>query len=275
MAKRLTDAQRADFRDRGFAFPVRVMARAEADAGLRALEAAEAAHADLTKRARNYGLFRVKPHLLFTWLDRIVHHPVLLDAVEDLIGPDILVWSSSLFIKDARDPAYIAWHQDSYTYGLEGTSLVTAWVALTDATPENGAMRFLPGSHRLGRLAHDETRGEHDLSSQGETVRLTVDEVQAVDIVLRAGEASLHQFELVHSSNPNRSDGRRIGYAIRYFPPTMRRTGKPATVMLARGHAGSEWILEPRPRADEDAAARAAHAQAIGARAAEMRRMDD
>ncbi len=131
------------FREHGYHAPIRALPEADA-AGLRQrLEAHELAHGPM-KGALNH-----KSHLLFTWLDELIRHPAALDAVEDILGPNILVWGSSFFIKEPRDPSFVSWHQDSTYWGLEPPEIVTAWIALTESTAENGALRVIPGSHLL------------------------------------------------------------------------------------------------------------------------------
>jgi len=145
------------YRRDGFYFPIRVLAPGEALERRRRLEAVEAAHG-----GRLGGELRQKPHLLFTWLADLVRHPAILDAVEDVLGPNLLVWSTSFFIKEARDPAYVSWHQDATYWGLSEPDVVTAWLAFTEATVENGAMRMVPGSHGE-QLAHHDTFAPNNL----------------------------------------------------------------------------------------------------------------
>jgi len=182
------------YRRDGFYFPVPVLAPGEALACRRRLEAVEAAHG-----GQLGGELRHKPHLLFTWLADLVRHPAILDAVEAVLGPNLLVWSTSFFIKDARDPAYVSWHQDSTYWGLSAPDVVTAWLAFTDATVENGAMRMVPGSHDE-QLAHRDTFAPNNLLSRGQEIAVEIDEARGVDIVLRAGEMSLHHVRMVHGS---------------------------------------------------------------------------
>lgn len=252
------------FRRQGYLFPIRALERGVAASAVGALEGVEQANPSMTRNERDHKLFRFKPHLIFTWLDRIAHSPEILDTVEELIGPDILIWSSALFIKESRDPAFLGWHQDSYTYSLDGEDLITAWVALTDATVESGAMRFVPGSHLEGLQPHVDTWDKYHLGSRGETVDRAVDERMAVDVVLEAGEMSLHHIHLLHASKPNTSPERRIGYAVRYLPPRMRQRKGRGTAMLARGEDRfGHWDLEPRPQADQDAPAMEAYRRAM------------
>jgi ectoine hydroxylase-related dioxygenase (phytanoyl-CoA dioxygenase family) len=206
------------------------------------------------------GILRHKSHLLWPWLADLVRRPVLLDAVEDLIGPDILVWGSNLFVKDAHDPAFVSWHQDSTYWGLSEPAAVTAWVAFSPSTRESGCLRVSPGSHRVDELPHLDNPTANNLLTRGQEVQVRIND--AIDVVLAPGEMSLHHVRAIHGSNPNRSDDRRIGFAIRYIPTRVRqRAGRDfATLMRGRdayGHFGPE----PVPATDLDPAAVAAHAK--------------
>jgi ectoine hydroxylase-related dioxygenase (phytanoyl-CoA dioxygenase family) len=245
----------AQYRRDGFYFPIRVMPEAEALAIRRKLEAHEARTGGPLA-----GSLRHKPHLLFTWLWDLVHHPRVLDAVEDVIGPDILCWSSSFFIKEKRDPAFVSWHQDSTYWGLSEPDVVTAWVALSPSTIEAGAMRVIPGSHGE-QIAHRDTFDKLNLLTRGQEVMVDVDASKAVDLVLKPGEMSLHHVRLVHGSEPNRSDDRRIGFAVRYIPTYVRQVVGPrdyATLVRGRDAYG-HFELEPRPEYDLAPAAVALH----------------
>jgi hypothetical protein len=253
--KLLTADMVAQYRRDGFAFPIRVMSAAEAQAVRGKLEAHERATGGPLS-----GSFRHKSHLLFTWLWDIVHHPRILDAVEDVIGPDILCWSSSFFIKEARDPSYVSWHQDATYWGLSEPDVVTAWVALSPSTIEAGAMRVAPGTHHE-QFAHRDTFDRHNLLTRGQEVEVDVDPSRAVDLVLKPGEMSLHHVRLVHGSEPNRSDDRRIGYAIRYIPTYVRQVAGPRySATLVRGTDTYRYFdHEPRPEHDLSEAALALH----------------
>jgi hypothetical protein len=243
----------------GFYFPVPVLTPAEALGLRRRLEAVEAEHGGALR-----GEIRHKPHLLFTWLADLVRHPAILDAVEDLLGPNLLVWSTSFFIKEARDPAYVSWHQDATYWGLSAPDVLTAWVAFTDATVENGAMRMVPGSH-AAQLAHRDTFAPHNLLSRGQEIAVEVDDARGVDVVLRAGEMSLHHVRMVHGSPANRSSGRRIGFAIRYIPTSVRQiAGEGDSAMLVRGVDDYHHFAPERPpAADLAPEARAQHAAVV------------
>lgn len=200
-----------------------------------------------------------------------MRHAGILDAVEDVLGPDLLCWNSAFFIKEANNPAFVTWHQDATYWGLDPDDVVTAWVALSDAPAESGAMQFLPGSHRLGQLPHADTFHEHNLLSRGQEIAVQVDAEKAVPVPLRAGEMSLHHVKLAHYSGPNTTADRRIGLAIRYIPPAVRQRGVRDGATLVRGRdTGGHHDLEPAPLAALDAAARAAHAQAMRAQVATL-----
>jgi non-haem Fe2+, alpha-ketoglutarate-dependent halogenase len=246
------------YRRDGFYFPIPVLSPAEALECRRRLEAMEAAHG-----GRLAGEIRHKPHLLFTWLADLVRHPTILDAVEDVLGPNLLAWSTSFFIKEARDPAYVSWHQDATYWGLSEPDVVTAWVGFTEATVENGAMRMVPGSHGE-QLAHRDTFAPNNLLSRGQEIAVEVDEARGVDILLRAGEMSLHHVRMVHGSPANRSDDRRIGFAIRYIPTSVRQLEGDDSATLVRGVDHHHYFAaERRPAFDLAPEARAHHAEMV------------
>ncbi len=255
MPKLLPPGAKEAFERRGYWFPVRVMPATEAATYRARLEAYErASGAPIASNMRH------KVHLLFTWANALVRHPRILDAVEDLIGPDILCWTTNFFIKEARDPAFVSWHQDSTYWGLEPHDVVTAWLALTDAPVESGAMKFLPGSHKLDQIPHRDTFHKDNLLTRGQEVAVDVDERQAIDVPLMAGEISLHHIRLVHGSKPNTTASRRIGLAIRYIPTYVRQMKVADSAMLVRGvDRHRHFEPEPEPAADLDPAALAAH----------------
>jgi non-heme Fe2+,alpha-ketoglutarate-dependent halogenase len=259
--KRLPADAAAWFREHGYYAPVRVMSDAEAAQLRGRLEAHEAAH------GRLQGPMRHKSHLLFTWLDELIRHPAILDAVEDLIGPNILVWGSSFFVKERRDASYVSWHQDSTYWGLDPADIVTAWVALSDSTAANGAMRVIPGTHKLDQIAHRDTFAPGNLLSRGQEIAVAVNEAEARMLELKAGEMSLHHVRLIHGSDPNPSDQRRIGFAIRYLPTHVRQVvGLHDSATLVRGEDRyGHFLPEQRPEFDLSPAALALHAQITGA----------
>jgi hypothetical protein len=145
--------------------------------------------------------------------------PDLLDMAEQVIGPDIALWATALFGKPAGVGRRVPWHQDGRYWPIRPRATVTFWFALDAATPENGCMRVIPGSHRGGLLQHVASTGE-DLVLNTAVDDPRFDERQAKDVILEPGQVSLHHVDLVHGSEPNRSEKRRAGLTIRYMPTT-------------------------------------------------------
>lgn len=256
MPKILTTAQVEQFRRDGYVHPIRIMSPAQAAELRRRLESFETSTGGPLK-----GDLRHKTHLLFSWLADLIHHDRILDAIEDLYGPDLLCWSSSFFIKEARSPGFVSWHQDSTYWGLSRPDVVTAWVALTPSTRANGAMEVLPGSHTLDQIPHRDTFDADNMLSRGQEVMVDVDPGRAVALELEPGEISLHHVRLVHGSAPNPSGDRRIGYAIRYIPTDVAQTaGGDDSAALVRGtDRHGNFRLEPRATSDLDPAFVALH----------------
>jgi ectoine hydroxylase-related dioxygenase (phytanoyl-CoA dioxygenase family) len=248
MPKLLTDAQVAAYHREGYLAPVRVMGEDKARAVRSTLETIEAGMGGPLK-----GDVRHKPHLLFPFLADLVRHPVILDAIEDVLGPDILCWSSNFFIKEAETPSFVSWHQDSTYWGLSTPDVATAWVALTPSNLENGAMAVIPGSHTMDQIPHQDTFARDNLLTRGQEVMVDVDESEAVPLILRPGEISLHHVRLVHGSPPNPSGDRRIGFAIRYVPTSLRQLEGEDSATLVRGtDRYHHFEHEPRPRQNLD-----------------------
>jgi len=258
MTKRLSAEAVAQYRRDGFHFPLRVLSTEEARSYRDRLEAAERAAGGPLAGDRRH-----KVHLLYTWANQLARHPAILDAVEDVIGPDILCWSTTFFTKEAQSPSFVSWHQDATYWGLSTDDVITAWVAFADAPVESGAMKFWPGSHLKNQLAHRDTFDQNNLLTRGQEIAVDVPAGAGVDVALKAGEMSLHHVLLVHGSGPNTTDDRRIGFAIRYIPPHVRQLKVRDSAMLVRGRdTHGNFDLEPDPRADLDPAALAAHRDA-------------
>jgi hypothetical protein len=180
MPKLLTKDQIETFWRDGCVFPIRVMSEAQA-AELRArLEAFERDTGGPLK-----GALRHKSHLLFTWLAELVRNDTIVDAVDDLYGRNLLCWTTNFFIKEANNPGFVSWHQDSTYWGLDKPDVVTAWVALTPSNRSNGAMGFIPGTHSKDQIPHRDTFAKNNLLTRGQEVAVDVDEKQAVTIEAR------------------------------------------------------------------------------------------
>ena len=273
MPRHLSEDAVAAYERDGFYFPLRAIPAEEAQAIRADVEAAERHFATRGERLRH------RPHLLVTALDRLIRNETVLDAVEDLLGPNLLCWTSLFFTKDAHDPAFVSWHQDSTYWGLSTAEVVTAWIALSPSTVESGAMRFAPGTHTLDQIPHRDTFDEHNMLTRGQIVAHDVDEDAAVDVVLQPGEASLHHVRLIHGSGPNRADDRRIGFAVRYIPTHVKNVVGRDFAALVRGVDDyGHFDAERRPERDlePDAlaayeAANASHNAVLYAGAARMR----
>lgn len=250
------------YRQQGFFSPLPALFRSET-ATLRAkLEELEAQHGGKLPPKINR-----KPHLLLTWLNDLIRNPKILDAIEKILGPDILCWGSGFFIKNPHDKSRVTWHQDSTYWGLSSPDVVTAWIAFTPSITANGCMRVVPGTHTLQQLPHEDTFAADNLLSRGQEIAVDVDESKAVDVVLEPGQMSLHHVLLVHGSEPNNSELRRVGFAIRYLPTHVRQlTGVADSASLVRGSDHYRHFLpEPVPQSDFHPDALAFHAEMLAA----------
>jgi non-heme Fe2+,alpha-ketoglutarate-dependent halogenase len=231
MLRKLTAEQLEAYRQEGVLAPVPVLSPEEV---ARYRDAVENLEQRLGGNPKPVAMSQ--PHLFFRWAYELATHPWVLDVVEDLLGPNILVHSTSIFSKHPRTQDFVSWHQDGFYWEMDPPLLTSAWIALTDSTVENGCLRVIPGSHNWNRVAHTSTpMMANNLLSAGLEVAVEVDESRARDLLLKAGELSLHHVHMVHGSNPNRSVGKRTGFAIRYVAPEVRQALPHHQVLLARG----------------------------------------
>src|SRR3954452_8191044 len=257
--KALTQQQVDFFRHNGFLFPIPALSPAEIQTCLDGLARLEAelgcAVADADPKWSSHG------HMHAAWFNDLIRHPRILDAIEDIIGPDILVWTSTFFIKEPHAPTYAAWHQDGGYFGLEPQESVCAWVALTDATREAGCMEQL-SFHGRPRLYHHAPLGlANSINRAGQTIMEEFDESNPTPMELPAGSFSLHHELAIHRSAPNNASHRRIGIGLNYIPTHARVDGPVrCCAMLVRGEDtyGHFDLIEP-PTAERAAAALALH----------------
>ena len=250
------------YRNDGFYFPVRILDEGDA-AGYRSrLEAFEAAQGGPIG-----GALRNKSYLLFQWVDELMRNSEILDAVEDLIGPDILCWNTLFWVKEAQSEAFVTWHQDLRYWGLDTDELITVWLALSPATELSGCMRVFPGSHRGELMPHKDEYHDDNMLTRGQEIAVEVDESKAVSMPLQTGEASLHNGRLAHASEPNRSDDRRVGLSLHYMPTRTRQVvGDWDSAALVRGEDRfGHFALSPRPTRDFDPEAVKFHEKAATA----------
>lgn len=262
MPKLLDRAAVDQYRGEGYYFPIDVLDARETAEYRARLEAFEAAQGKPV-----HGPQRNKSHLLFKWVDDLMRHPRILDAVEDLIGSDLLCWNTIFWIKEANSPSFVSWHQDVRYWGLDTSELVTAWLALSPATEASGCMKVLPGSHRGPVLPHRDEYHDDNMLTRGQEIAVEVDESKTAPMALAAGQASLHNVGLAHASGPNRTGDRRIGLSMHYISTRTRQTaGEWDSAALVRGEDRyGHFQLAPAPARDFDPEALAFHERASGA----------
>jgi non-haem Fe2+, alpha-ketoglutarate-dependent halogenase len=238
----LTEQQLEAYQRDGFLFPIDVFSAAEAADFRSDFET-------LIESSREYSPKRFdRLHLFFQWAHEVVTHKALLDVVEAILGNDILVYGTLVLAKEPRDLRYASWHQDSFYSGLHLTPSTSVWIALTPSHEANGCMRMIPGSHKLGALDHENVSEDpHLLNRRGERIKMSVDESEAVDVVLRPGQMSLHQSTIVHGSNANTSDEPRIGFIIRFV--TSRMTNPNTRLLRVRGNGDCRHLDLAEPPA--------------------------
>lgn len=228
----MTADQVAAYRQNGFHYPLDVFSADQAARYIAHLESIEAVHGPMH--------YRVKPYLVMQSAWEIATHPRLLDAVEAVMGPDILLWDSSYIIKEPHTGSFVSWHQDLKYWGLEmpdDDSLVSVWVALSAANQANGAMRFVRGSHRRGVYTHEDTFEADNLLHRGQVIPDTFvpEDIDAMSLL--PGQASLHHGWTVHSSGANTSDSRRVGIVFNYLTPAVKQVvGAGESATLVRGN---------------------------------------
>lgn len=243
----LSVAQVAAYRREGFLFPLRAFSAAEARRLRQRLEAAEATAKPGEERAVRQAL-----PITHAWAWDLTHDPRIVEPVASLLGHDVLLWSMDWFIK-VPGAAHVTYHQDATYWGLKPHHVVTAWIALSDAGPATGPMRFLPGSHRGPVFKQEDTFARNNLLSRGQRVKTMVDEAKTVLAPLAAGEMSLHHVRVIHGSAPNRTADRRIGMVLRYCATDVQQTKVDGDhAILVRG-TDAYGHFRPIPRPSEGA----------------------
>jgi ectoine hydroxylase-related dioxygenase (phytanoyl-CoA dioxygenase family) len=225
------DAQLRSLADRysrdGYLSPVRIVSPEETAAHRRRMEAAEAQAGPLH--------YKAKVHTLLRSAYELATHPKVLDVVEALLGPNILLHNVTYIVKEPGSRSHVSWHQDLTYWGFNSDDQVSMWLALSPASAQSGCMRMIPGSHKQGMVAHETTADETNVLLQGQTVR-DVREEDAVLCPLEPGEASFHHGWTLHASMPNRSDDRRIGLNVQYFATHVRQVkATEDSAILVRG----------------------------------------
>ena len=246
----LSTEQRRFYEEKGYLYPLRVFSDRETQIFRRQFDDyTEENRERLSKlipreRRAVYGL----THFSLPWVYEIVSHPRVLDAVEGVLGPNLLVWGSDWFVKFPGDAAFISWHQDGAYWGLQPPKVTTAWIALSPSTQESGCMQVMPGTQKT-ELPQRETYALDNALSRGQEIAVDVDESKAVPLTLSPGEMSLHHIGIAHSSKANGANYARIGFAVRYIAPEVVQQGSERQIVqLVRGkdeHGNFEIVAPP------------------------------
>jgi len=218
MTKVLTNEQIEQYNEMGFISPIRVMPEIDALEIKNQIEEAEKNFSyEIHAQSRN------NLHLSFAFLDALAHHDIVVGAMEDLMGPDLALWASVMFIKEPSSNHYVSWHQDGTYMGMNSNEFATPWIALTPSTVETGCMSMIPGSQKQNIQIHKDTFEDNNILTRGQEIQ-DVDKTKAVNLILKPGEMSIHHGAIIHGSRPNKSKQRRIGFALQsYVPPTIKQ----------------------------------------------------
>ena len=225
-AGRLSAAQQEEYWRDGYLFPIRAVDDAQAAKWRTDLEEVEGRWLDngLPLPLNTYK--RVNAQVVMPLACEIGLHPSILDAVEGVLGPDVMLYSVEFLTKEPHTKHVVTMHQDLAYWGMGNMDqIVTAWLALSPATTASGCMDFVQGSHKNEILAHEDSFDDNNLLSRGQEIAVDVAEEDKVAVELPPGFISLHHGLTIHGSGPNSSDDRRIGVAIRYISSAMRKEG--------------------------------------------------
>ena len=226
----LSSNQLKQYENEGFVSPINIFSKEKAKEIRNEIELIENTIPGELEKSGRYNA-----HLISPLLDEISHDSKILDSVESLIGKNILICGTTLFIKNPNEKGFVSYHQDAKYIGLEPYNWVTAWVAITDSNENNGCMRMWSGSHRDNLKEHDQNFNEGNLLTRGQTVR-NVPKEKTTPLILKAGQMSLHHPTVVHGSDINKSDDRRIGFVIQsYIGTNVKQVLGKNSVQLARG----------------------------------------
>ncbi|MDG2262435.1 MAG: phytanoyl-CoA dioxygenase family protein [Actinomycetota bacterium] len=241
----LSEDQIDQYAHDGYLHPIEVMSEDEADKLRTRFEQAERDHPEAL-----HAEHRNNAHYVFQFLADVAKHPAIVEAASSLVGNDLLLSSSVLFIKEPTSSGFVSWHQDARYMGLSPHDFVTAWVAITPSTTETGCMMVIPGSHHAPIQDHVDTFAEDNILTRGQSIG-AVDESAAVPMELRAGQMSLHHPRLVHGSAPNLGPDRRIGLALQsYLGPNVKPATEDDAMLIAGEDTGGHFRLAPHPIGD-------------------------
>ena len=226
----LSSNQLKQYKDEGFVSPINIFSKDEVREIRNEIEYIENKMPGELEKSGRYNA-----HLISPLLDTVVHNSQILDVVESLIGKNILVCGTTLFIKNPNEKGFVSYHQDAKYIGLKPHNWVTAWVAITDSNEKNGCMRMWSGSHKENLREHDQNFNEGNLLTRGQTIN-DIPIEKTTPLILKAGQMSLHHPTVVHGSDLNQSNDRRIGFVIQsYIGTNVKQVLGRNGVQLARG----------------------------------------
>ncbi len=235
----------ATYSEKGFISPLNIC---DAKQTMEIRRDFEAAELELEGDPERLSLLKKYPNQLLPSFSNLTRNNTLIEAASAVLGPDLLVWSASLFIKEKNSSKIVSWHQDLTYWGLDDIEETTCWFAISKANKASGCMKFVPGTHKTKIVPHTDTYAENNMLTRGQEIAVNVNEEEAVFAELEAGQASMHHGLIFHSSGPNTTSDRRIGSAIRYIKPSMKQnTGDRSLVSLVSGkdHFGNFKVAEP------------------------------
>ena len=226
----LSSNQLKQYEDEGFVSPINIFSKHKAKEIRDEIELIEKKMPEELKKSGRYNA-----HLISPLLDEVAHNSKILDSVESIIGKNILVCSTTLFIKNPNEKGFVSYHQDAKYIGLKPLNWVTAWIAITDSNEHNGCMRMWSGSHKDNLKEHDQKFNKGNLLTRGQTIN-NVPKKETKPLILKAGQMSLHHPKIIHGSDLNHSDDRRIGFVIQsYIGTNVKQVLGKNSVQLARG----------------------------------------
>jgi non-haem Fe2+, alpha-ketoglutarate-dependent halogenase len=226
----LSANQLKQYKDEGFISPIDIFSKSRANEIRNEIEMIEEKIPGELDKSGRYNA-----HLISPLLDEVTHDSKILDAIQCVIGENILVCGTTLFIKNPNEKGFVSYHQDAKYIGLKPYNWVTAWIAITDSNEHNGCMRMWSGSHKGNLKDHDQMFNEGNLLTRGQTVNnVPID--KTTPLILKAGQMSLHHPTVVHGSGLNKSNNRRIGFVIQsYIGTNVKQVLGENSVQLARG----------------------------------------
>ena len=258
----LSAKQIKQFNEKGYIYPIDVLNRLEVQHLREKLESVEKRQGGALKSSQ-----RNKSFLLFKWLNDLVRDKRILNPVSQLIGPDILLWNTLFWIKESNSKSFVSWHQDTKYWGLSSDKVVSAWLALSPASVEAGCLKVMPGTHLGSILEHQDRYHSDNMLTRGQEIKIDMDENDAVNMPLKSGQMSIHNYRLAHASGPNLTLDRRIGISMHFMPPdTEQIVGNWDCAMLVRGNDPfGNFETPPLPTSDFDPIAVSFHEKAAKA----------